>query len=77
MSTAAPSASSHRRTLVEVNTAGLHALVRELGVADTARFLQQFGPGRGDYTAERDELLPNGSMEETIAWLREHEARRG
>jgi len=60
------------RPLVEVNAVGLRALVRALGVADTARFLQQFGPGRGDYTAERDDLLGDPSLEEAIEWVRRH-----
>ena len=60
------------RPLVEVNTAGLRALVNELGVADTARFLHQFGPGRGDYTAERDDLLGDPGFEEAVEWVRRH-----
>ena len=58
------------RSLVEVNAVGLRALVQSLGVADTARFLHQFGPGRGDYTAERDDLLGDPSFEEAVAWVR-------
>ncbi len=58
------------RALVEVNTVGLHALVGALGVADTARFLHQFGPGRGDYTAQRDALLGDPSLDEAVAWVR-------
>ena len=49
---------------------GLRALVGALGVADTARFLHQFGPGRGDYTAERDALLGDPSLEEAADWVR-------
>ena len=58
------------RPLVEVNAAGLRALVAALGVADTARFLHQFGPGRGDYTDERDGLLGDPSFDEAVAWVR-------
>ena len=58
------------RSLVEVNTMGLRALIRALGVADTARFLHQFGPGRGDYTAERDQLLGDPCFEEAVEWIR-------
>ena len=61
------------RTAVEINTAGLQALIRELGLADTARFLQQYGPGLGDYTAERDALLGDLSMDEVEQLVREHE----
>ncbi|GAB5536267.1 MAG: hypothetical protein Rubg2KO_25160 [Rubricoccaceae bacterium] len=58
------------RPLVEVNSVGLRALVDALGVADTARFLHQYGPGRGDYTAERDGLLGDPSLDEAVAWVR-------
>ena len=63
------------RPLVEVNAVGLRALVRALGVTDTARFLQQFGPGRGDYTVERDSLLVEPSLEEAVAWVRSQTGR--
>ena len=65
------------RPLVEVNTLGLRALVAALGVADTARFLHQFGPGRGDYTAERDGLLGDPGFEEAVAWVRQRAGERG
>ena len=60
------------RPLVEVNALGLRALVEALGVVDTARFLHQYGPGRGDYTAERDSLLGDPSLEEATEWVRRH-----
>jgi hypothetical protein len=37
----------------QIRTRGLQALLRELGPVDTARFLQQFESGKGDYTQER------------------------
>lgn len=61
------------RTNAEINAAGLDALIRALGVADAARFLQQYGPGFGDYTAERDALLEGLSMEDMLRLAREHE----
>ena len=44
-------------TAAELRAAGLDALARELGPIGMARFLLLFESGRGDYTAERDELL--------------------
>ena len=72
MSTEA-SAPRRYRTAVEVNTAGLDALIRALGVADAARFLQQYGPGLGNYTAERDALLGDMSVEDVLRLAEEHE----
>ena len=63
------------RPLVEVNAMGLRALVSALGVADTARFLHQYGPGRGDYTADRNEWLGDPSLEDAAAWVRRHSGR--
>ncbi len=43
---------------------GLEALARELGPVGMARFLQMFEKGHGDYTAERHQWLPQGTVEE-------------
>ena len=65
------------RPLVEVNAVGLRALVAALGVADTARFLHQYGPGRGDYTAERDGLLGDPNLEDAVEWVRGRSGGQG
>ena len=70
----APASSPRRhRTTAEVNSAGINALVSALGVADTARFLQQYGPGLGDYTAERDAVLGDMSMDDVLALAQQHD----
>ncbi len=46
--------------------AGLNALRRDLGAAGMVRFLQQFEPGSGDYTAERWQWLPADAEVETL-----------
>lgn len=45
---------------------GTEVLVRELGFADAMRFLHQFDNGRGDYTEERQQLLPDMPADELI-----------
>jgi len=53
--------------LEEVTRRAIHILSRELGVADTMRFLKQFVTGAGDYTAEREKLFANLSLDEILA----------
>ncbi len=43
-------------------------------MADAARFLQGIGPGMGDYTAERDALLGDLSLDDVLRLAREHAA---
>lgn len=50
----------------EVLRAGVQALRQELGPAGVICFLQQFSKGRGDYTAGRDELLGEPSVDEIV-----------
>jgi len=60
-------------TLAELRRAGIHALAKTLGPVGMARFLQQFDPGQGDYTAERSRILGNPSID---AVMDEIESRR-
>lgn len=60
------------RPLAEVTEQALRALAREIGVADTARFLQQFGAGNEDYTRDRDALFGYLSLEDVIEQSRRH-----
>ena len=46
-------------SLEDLRRAGLDALRRELGEVGMVRFIQQFHPGTGDYTAERWQWLPD------------------
>ena len=57
------------RTLEDLREAGMAALVKELGPIDAVRFLRIFRPGKGDYTAERDQILGDPSLEELFAQL--------
>lgn len=63
--------------LAEVTHRALRALAREIGVADTARFLQQFGAGRGDYTRERKALFAHLDLEEVVEQSRRHGRSEG
>ena len=58
------------RTLDDIRQAGLAALKRDLGVADTIRFLQQFDNGKGDYTKERREILGDDDLPALMAKIK-------
>jgi hypothetical protein len=49
-----------------INQRATDALIREVGVVDTVRFLNQFRAGSGDYTAEREELFRGMSVKDII-----------
>ena len=56
----------HTLTLMQIHSAGLQALARELGPVGMVRFLQQYETGKGDYSHERHEWL-DGLDSQTIA----------
>jgi len=43
----------------ELRARGFKALVDALGWGDAVRFLRQLEPGAGNYTEERDTILPD------------------
>jgi len=45
------------KTLHEIHTEGMDALLKALGPVDMIRFLQMFDEGKGDYTKERKTWL--------------------
>jgi hypothetical protein len=51
---------------VELRRRGLEVLIRELGYSNAMRFMLQYDTGRGDYTKERYEFLPDWTVEELI-----------
>lgn len=64
------------KPLVEITQSAIRVLVKELGVVDTIRFVNQFTPGYGDYTAERQELLAGMSLDEIVSAIKQDARRR-
>ena len=58
------------RPLTEITNQALHVLTKEIGVADTMRFLGQFSTGTGNYTEERATLFDHLSLEEVLSEIR-------
>jgi len=54
----------------EINQRARNALVREVSVVDTIRFLNQFRTAGGDYTAERGHLFQDMTVREIIAEIK-------
>jgi hypothetical protein len=54
----------------EIDRRAKDALIREVGVVDTIRFLNQFRAGNGDYTAERESLFKGMTAKEIIAQIK-------
>ena len=49
---------------------GIESLTDALGPASMTYFLRQFGQGHGDYTAEREALLADATMEDFAAYVK-------
>ena len=45
------------RPLSEITEQAIALLAREIGIADTIRFISQFSSGYGNYTEEREALF--------------------
>ena len=61
------------QTVAEVTRRARNALIQELGVVDTLRFLNQFRAGSGDYATEREKLFKGESVKSIVAVLRPRE----
>jgi hypothetical protein len=57
-------------TLEEVTLRAIHILSREMGVADTMRFLKQFVTGAGNYTEEREALFADLDLDDILAEIK-------
>jgi hypothetical protein len=55
----------------DVTQQALAVLIIELGVVNTVRFLNQFTTGYGDYTAERDTLVADLTLDELLAAIKQ------
>ena len=54
------------RPLAAVSEIAIKALVKEIGVSDTVRFLQQFGNGDSDYTVNRRVLARTATLDDIL-----------
>lgn len=59
------------KPLSEVTQQALAVLMKEIGVVNTVRFLNQFTMGYGDYTAERDTLFADLTLDALLAAVKQ------
>ena len=64
------------RPLADVTRRAIEVLTRELGAADTLRFVNQFTTGLGDYTAQREQLFGAETLEQIIGAIKGKAAGR-
>jgi len=62
------------KSLSDITNQALHVLTREIGAADTMRFLGQFSTGTGNYTEEREALFGHLTLDEVLAEIREKQS---
>jgi len=55
----------------EITTTAIFLLCRKIGMVNTARFLNQFTTGLGNYTKERDDLLGEATVDELVAEIKQ------
>lgn len=58
------------KPLADVTRRAIEILARELGPADTLRFVNQFTTGLGNYTAEREKLFADDSLDQIISAIK-------
>ena len=59
----------------QLTKSAIHLLVKEMGLANTARFIQQVGSGFGNYTEEREEYIGHLTVEDISASIRARKQR--
>jgi hypothetical protein len=64
------------RPLAEITEQATAILIREMGVVDALRFLNQIRPGSGDYTKERGQWLDDLSLDQITTAIKLKRAKR-
>ena len=59
------------RTMAAVNETATKALIQEIGIVDTIRFIHQFSVGQGNYTEDRRPMVESMTLEDILAGIDE------
>jgi hypothetical protein len=55
------------KNLSEITQQSIEVLFKEVGIANTIRFLNQFSTGYGNYTEERENFFEDLTLNEVLA----------
>ena len=64
------------RPLAEITAEGTEILIREMGIVDALRFLNQYRAGSGDYTKERGSWLNKLSLRQIVTEIKAGKKKR-
>ena len=56
--------------LTEITRSAIHLLCQEMGVVNTARFINQFTTGYGNYTLERDDMFGQMTVADIVTEIK-------
>ena len=62
--------------LAEITATAIRVLCREIGPVNTARFLNQFTTGLGDYTEERDQIIGEPTVDQLFAEIQQQRRKK-
>jgi hypothetical protein len=54
------------QSLQQITEKAIKILAKEMGIADTIRFLNQFSSGYGNYTEERDAMFQDLTLDDIL-----------
>ena len=61
------------KSLHQITQDAITILSKEMGIANTIRFLNQFSQGYGDYTQERDQMFQNLTLDDILKEMEQFE----
>ena len=62
--------------LTEITARAIRVLCREIGAVNTARFLNQFTTGSGNYTEERDQIIGEPTVDDLVAEIQQRREKK-
>jgi len=63
------------KPMYDVVSNAIHILTSRIGLADTARFINYFSVGYGDYTEERKKLFADYTVDDILEEIKKYKKR--